>query len=193
MNYVTIDFEASCLPRHGRSFPIEVGIAGHEGARSWLIRPITGADRWDWTLEAAALHRIDPRELDRDGLPPHRAYAELSRAIDGRRVVADSILDAYWWSLLAGVAGEEADNRIVPVGALFDEWGVSTEDIMAAQRHADALCPGRHRAADDARWLWTVLTTLERTKVDSFWNASAVASIAGRRPIRSRPHRQTSF
>nr|MEC6700676.1 hypothetical protein [Sphingobium sp. SJ10-10] len=45
MNYVTIDFEVSCLPHHGRSFPIEVGIADSQGSRAWLIRPAIYA-RW---------------------------------------------------------------------------------------------------------------------------------------------------
>ena len=36
---IAIDFEASCLPRHGRSYPIEVGVAGDGIERSWIIAP----------------------------------------------------------------------------------------------------------------------------------------------------------
>jgi len=31
MGIITIDFEASCLPQRGPSYPIEVGIAGDGG------------------------------------------------------------------------------------------------------------------------------------------------------------------
>ena len=55
---MAIDFEASCLPRHGRSFPIEVGIAGGGIARSWIIRPHAAWAGWDWTAEAEALHGL---------------------------------------------------------------------------------------------------------------------------------------
>lgn len=170
MNYVTLDFEASCLPRHGRSFPIEVGIADGRGSRAWLIRPIAGWRRWDWTGEALALHGITPAELDREGLPAHRVFAELNRAIAGRRVVADSPIDVYWWRLLAGAAGEEPDSPIAHVSMFFDELGASSEAIFAAQREADALCPARHRAAADARWLWTLLSALD-------WRASLPGSL----------------
>ena len=50
---LAVDFEASCLPRHGRSYPIEVGIANENGtARSWLIRPAVLWEGWTWTEEA---------------------------------------------------------------------------------------------------------------------------------------------
>ena len=31
MTLIALDFEASCLPRHGRSYPIEIGIADEHG------------------------------------------------------------------------------------------------------------------------------------------------------------------
>jgi hypothetical protein len=161
-DHIAIDFEASCLPRHGLSFPIEVGIAGPEGARSWLIRPMAGAAHWHWTPEASALHGIAPDRLERDGLPAHQVYAQLTHAICGRRIVADSPVDAYWWRILAGAAGEEVDGEVTPIATIFDEWGVLHDDIMAAQGAADAQVVGRHRAADDALWLWTLLTELDR-------------------------------
>lgn len=162
MDYVTIDFEASCLPRHGRSFPIEVGIAGPEGVQSWLIRPGAGWRGWSWSAEALGLHGIHRELLAEDGLPAHRVFAELSRAIAGRRVIADSRIDNYWWQVLSGAAGEETASPIVHVGTVLDELGATTEAVLAAQRLTDQLCPGRHRAADDARWLWTLLIELDR-------------------------------
>jgi hypothetical protein len=161
MDYVTIDFEASCLPRHGRSFPIEVGIADAKGARSWLIRPLTDWRAWDWTREALDLHGISPEQLEQEGMPADRVFAELDRAVGGRRLVADSGIDAYWWDMLAKAAGRESARPIEHVSAVLDALAVTSEDIFAAQRHADRLCPARHRAANDALWLWTVLAKLE--------------------------------
>jgi hypothetical protein len=154
MDYVTIDFEASCLP-------LEVGISGDEGVQSWLIRPGAGWQGWDWTAEALKLHGIHRDRLVIEGQPPHQVFAELSVAIAGRRVIADSRIDNYWWNMLAGAAGEESISPIVDVGAILDELGVTTEAILVAQSHADRLCPARHRAADDARWLWTLLKHLD--------------------------------
>ncbi|WP_236549427.1 hypothetical protein [Novosphingobium sp. TCA1] len=38
---ILIDFEASCLPEYGLSFPIEVAAARIDGqSRAWLIRPL---------------------------------------------------------------------------------------------------------------------------------------------------------
>ena len=162
-NDVAIVFEATCLPRHGLSFPIEVGIAGHEGPRSWLIRPMVGSHGWHWSVEASCLHGIAQERLEREGRAAHQVYAEITRAIGGRRIIADCPVDAYWWRALAGTSGEEADGHVFPVTAIFDELGVVHEEIIAAQRRTDALCPARHRAADDALWLWTLLTELDRT------------------------------
>ncbi|AMK25272.1 MULTISPECIES: 3'-5' exonuclease [unclassified Sphingobium] len=166
MDYVTIDFEASCLPHHGRSFPIEVGIADAQGARAWLIRPIAEWRKWDWTQEALELHGIGPERLEREGMPPHQVFAELNRAIGSRRIIADSRIDGYWWRLLAGAAGEVRARPIEHVASVLDALAVASEDIFSAQKHADRLCPARHRAADDARWLWTLLAELER-RVDA--------------------------
>ncbi|WP_242129150.1 hypothetical protein [Sphingobium sp. Sx8-8] len=160
-NFVTIDFEASCLPRHGRSFPIEVATAGPEGVTSWLVKPVAGHDGWSWTHEAAALHGIDQDRLAREGLPAHRVFAEINAVIAGRQLIADSRIDQYWWSLLAGAAGEDVGAPILYVGTILDKIDLPSEDIFAAQHHADALHPTRHRAADDALWLWTLLCRLK--------------------------------
>lgn len=71
---LAIDFEASCLPRHGRSFPIEVGVADGEGwSRAWLISPHADWDDWHWTSEAENEHGITREQNDRDGLPAARS------------------------------------------------------------------------------------------------------------------------
>lgn len=162
MDYITIDFEASCLPRHGLSFPIEVGIADASGTQTWLIRPDAGWRSWDWTQEALDLHGITPAMLDAQGLPVDQVFAELNQAIAGRRIVADSRMDNYWWRLLACAAGEADSCPIMQPDILLDHLGASSDDVFAAQRVADERWPARHRAADDARWLWILLAELHR-------------------------------
>src|SRR3546814_5436437 len=65
LTILTIDFEASCLPRHGLSYPIEVGIAREGKARSWLIRPHDDWAGWHWSAEAEALHGLDRDRVER--------------------------------------------------------------------------------------------------------------------------------
>lgn len=163
MDFVTIDFEASCLPRHGRSFPIEVGIAGADGTRSWLIKPHPLWREWDWTEEAFSLHGISREQLDAEGLEPEFVFAALCQSIDGRRVIADSIIDASWWSTLSEAAGQHAPSPIEHVGTIFDELGLTTHQILSARQQADLLCRERHRADVDARWLWAVITSIRQT------------------------------
>ncbi|HEX7819086.1 MAG TPA: hypothetical protein VF463_00560 [Sphingobium sp.] len=154
---VAIDFEASCLPRDGRSYPIEVGISdGHE-SWSWLIRPHPCWSGWDWTAEAQAVHGISLDTLWGMGQPADVVMRELIARIDGRRLVADSGLDQYWLDALAMAADESAVPRIGHVMMLLDEWAVSGDQVKLARAHADREQTSLHRAADDARWLALVL------------------------------------
>ena len=153
MNIVAIDFEASCLPRHGRSFPIEVGIAFGGRSQSWLIRPHESWAGWDWTAEAQALHGIALEKLYLEGLPVEAVLDRLVAAMDGRRAVADSALDQYWLDTLAQAAGEAAPFSIEHVASLMHEYGAGESRIGSAVAYADAVQPTRHRAAPDAAWL----------------------------------------
>lgn len=151
---MAIDFEASCLPRHGRSFPIEVGIADLQGnARSWLIRPHGAWKDWAWTAEAESLHGLTLDDLRRHGRPADEVLAELAEAAHGHRVIADSGLDRDWLEALASVALRPPPCRIDHVVTLFDELGSSGEAIATARAVADRLPLRRHRAGDDAKWL----------------------------------------
>ena len=77
MTLIALDFEASCLPRHGRSYPIEIGIADEHGLiRSWLIRPPDAWAGWGWTQEAERLHGISKEQLARDGLPLYAQHVD---------------------------------------------------------------------------------------------------------------------
>jgi hypothetical protein len=183
MNWVTIDFEASCLPRHGRSFPIEVAVSGPLGTTSWLIRPHAAWHDWDWTEEAFGLHGLRRADLDQHGLDAHRVLADLSQAIGTARVFADSPLDSHWLGILAQAALPAAAPgfRIDHVGAFFDEIGATHEQIMAAQQRAETLCPARHRAGADARWLRVLIENLLHQPAGPSWPREALP-VAGPYP-----------
>lgn len=153
MHIITIDFEASCLPRHGRSFPIEVGIADGGMSRSWLIRPHDDWAGWDWTPEAEALHGLSRDRIEGEGLPASVVLAELVAATQGHRVVADSLIDQYWLDTLAAAAGAPSPFTIHHVATLFDEVRADDVRVAAAVAFADGQGVARHRAAADALWL----------------------------------------
>lgn len=157
MTIIAIDFEASCLPRHGRSFPIEVGVASGGMARSWLIRPALAWSEWDWTEQAQRLHGLDRAQVEQDGLPVEQVLAELVDAVAGHRVVADSHIDQYWLDTLASAAGRATPFVIEHVAGLLEESRASEDRIAAAVAMADRRCPIRHRARTDALWLSTVV------------------------------------
>jgi len=160
LTIMAIDFEASCLPRHGRSFPIEVGIAGGGIARSWIIRPHAAWAGWDWTAEAEALHGLSRAQIETQGEPADVVLAELTAAVAGCRVVADSVIDQYWLQTLADTEAVMAPFAIDHVSLLLDEWGADEPRITAAVAHADALYSARHRAAADAQWLSGLIDVL---------------------------------
>jgi len=169
MDFVTIDFEASCLPRHGASFPIELGVSGPQGTRSWLIRPHDTWRDWDWTQEAFDLHGITRAQLDEEGLPPEQVLTEALAFIGDACVFADSRIDAQWWATLSAAApGVIAAHtvQIEHVDRMFDEIGAMHQQIMDAQHHADLLCPQRHRAGADALWLRLLLDRLLEGRVE---------------------------
>ncbi|HUD91537.1 hypothetical protein [Sphingobium sp.] len=160
MTIITIDFEASCLPRHGRSFPIEVGIAGDGIVRSWLIRPHDCWTGWHWAMEAEALHGLSYARVEAEGLPAATVLAELVAATQGARVIADSLIDQYWLDTLAMAVGAPTPFRIDHVATLFDEQGADEAQIAAAVEHADNGGAVRHRAAGDALWLAALVAHL---------------------------------
>jgi len=150
----TLDFEASCLPQHGRSFPIEVGVAGPDGfAKAWLIKPDPAWDGWTWTPEAEALHGVTREQLARDGLPAEVVLDELRAVLRGQPAYADSYLDARWMRLLEAAAGALPLVDVRHIDALVDRLGIDDAGVARALQAANAGAFRRHRAADDARWL----------------------------------------
>lgn len=149
-----IDFEASCLPEYGASYPIEVALVPVGGQpRTWLIRPSDKWRFWDWSEEAETLHGISRDLLAHKGVPPLQVLQELARAAAGFRVYADSDLDAYWLETLA-----YACNRVVPfpilyLGELFQKMRTTPGAIARAEDAARLRLPQQHVACKDARRL----------------------------------------
>jgi hypothetical protein len=157
-----LDFEASCLPRDGRSFPIEVGLADGRGwARSWLIQPAPAWADWTWTSEAEALHGISRDMLSHSGMLPHDVLVALNHWAAGRDVYADHDLDRRWLATLADAAGIAPSFRLRHISEWIDAHGPSDLALLAAKAHADASAPTRHRAGWDAQWLATLALELE--------------------------------
>jgi hypothetical protein len=162
MRIATIDFEASCLPCHGRSFPIEVAIAHEGGAcRSWLIRPVPAWSDWDWTEEAEGLHGLARTTLHARGVPVDVVVAELAEAARGCQVFADSHLDAAWLDMLWSAAGISPSFRIDHIEMLVDRLGASQQHVRQALSLIERENFTRHRAGEDARWLARLISHLK--------------------------------
>jgi hypothetical protein len=185
MPIIAIDFEASCLPCHGRSYPIEVGICeGAQAARSWLIRPHPDWTGWGWTEEAQRLHGLSLDRLRREGLPAPLVLAELGTALRGRRVVADSELDEYWLHALAKAAQAAPPAQIEHVERVIAELESSDDELVAARNRADQRPFARHRAGGDAAWLAAFIAALR--------GAAASRESVARRPLFAWPQAAAS-
>jgi hypothetical protein len=158
---LTVDFEASCLPRHGRSFPIEVGIADASGRTwSWLIKPEPEWLKWDWTREAELLHGISLRCLVEEGHSSSEVMRQLNAVAGGQRVIADHYLDAQWLQTLSAGAGLPPDFRIEHVSGVIEGLQPPSSAVERAIAASNALVPRRHRAGPDALWLAMFLSRL---------------------------------
>lgn len=157
-----IDFEASCLPEYGRSYPIEVAAARTDGSsRSWLIRPLALWQGWDWSPQAQALHGITPAMLEADGLPPAQVVAELAQFVRDARVYADADVDEYWLEVLCAGAGARLPFPVRYLGELLVERGYTRPQVVAALEEAKRLLPKEHLAREDAKRLALVVRLLE--------------------------------
>jgi len=151
---VIIDFEASCLPNAGMSYPIEVAVAKvGGGSRSWLIRPSPKWFYWDWSDEAEALHGISRDMLKEKGLPALQVLDELAAEVVGCQVYADSDLDSYWLETLAEACEASLPFPILFLGELFQEMHTNAAAIEEAEGRAMACLPQEHVARHDARRL----------------------------------------
>jgi hypothetical protein len=159
--FALIDFEASCLPDYGQSFPIEVALAEVYGeSRQWLIRPAPEWEYWDWAPEAEALHHISRDRLEREGLPAAQVLAELAQAAEGCEVYADADLDAFWLETLAEAVGTSAPFAVLYLGELLVELGVKRPQVVEALAEARRQMPREHTARDDSLRLALTLKLL---------------------------------
>jgi hypothetical protein len=165
---LAIDFEASCLPRHGRSYPIEVGIADEHGeVRSWLIRPAVAWRGWTWTQEAQALHRLSLEQLFDEGQPIESVARQLDASVQRHHLFADSYIDDYWMRTLMTAAERPRHPRVDHIDALIDKIGLSDDQVRACVTAADSHGLPRHRAGDDARWLALLIAELRASRPTS--------------------------
>ncbi|PZU61015.1 MAG: hypothetical protein DI547_00790 [Sphingobium sp.] len=158
-----IDFEASCLPEQGESYPIEVALARVGGpAKSWLIRPAVRWRYWDWSKDAEAMHGISRDMLAARGLPPIQVLNELAREAAGCQVYADSDLDAFWLETLAEACGRQPPFPILYLGELFQQMHATPTAIVRAEDAARIRLPQQHVACKDARRLAIAVELLSR-------------------------------
>ena len=156
-----IDFEASCLPEFGQSYPIEVALARIDGtSRTWLIKPSPKWRFWDWAEEAEALHGISQAMLEREGLPAGQVLAELGEFADGCDVYADADLDAYWLEVLADAVRAPVPFSVRYLGELMVERAYTRPQVVAALAEAKVQLPREHIARDDASRLALTLKLL---------------------------------
>lgn len=159
---LTLDFEASCLPPHGRSHPIEVAVAGPGGfVRSWLIRPHESWRNWTWTAEAQGVHGLTYEHILREGLPAERVLDELAELVRGREVFADSYFDATWMRTLEAAAGAPPRVQVQHIEALIERLKIGDDHVRRALAEVDRLPFGRHRAGADARRLQALAARLQ--------------------------------
>jgi hypothetical protein len=174
MSFIAIDFEASCLPQFGRSFPIEIGLASSLGwSRSWLIQPHESWATWVWTQEAQALHGLTPDRLMREGWPVRDVARLLRMAVGSCNVIADSYLDDDWSRTLFTAAGEAAHLPVHCLADLPAFHDIDARRIAQAIAEADLQRTRRHRAEDDARWLVRMLRELDLDSADRLVHARA--------------------
>jgi DNA polymerase III epsilon subunit-like protein len=159
--FALIDFEASCLPEYGQSFPIEVALATVEGeSRHWLIRPAPEWEYGDWSPEAEALHGISRETLEREGISAAQVLAELGTAAEGYAVYVDADLDAFWLETLAEAAGGPVPFGVRFLGELLAELGTTHAQVSEALAEARRQMPREHIARDDALRLALTLRLL---------------------------------
>lgn len=159
--FALIDFEASCLPEYGQSFPIEVALARVDGSSlQWLIRPAPQWEYWDWSQEAEALHHLTRAQVERQGMAGAQVMHELNAAAAGYQVYADADLDAYWLETLAEACGVQPTFPVLYLGELMVEQGFTRPQVVAALAEARARMPREHAARADAQRLALTLKLL---------------------------------
>jgi hypothetical protein len=163
-----IDFEASCLPEFGQSFPIEVAVARVDGrSAAWLIRPAEAWKYWDWSDDAEKLHGISREMLEQEGLAPARVIAEMQAFVQDCDVYADADLDEYWLEVLCHTAGANLPFPVRYLGEFMQDRGYSRAQVVGALDRAKRLLPQEHLAREDAKRLAMAVKFLMENPPDS--------------------------
>lgn len=156
---VALDFEASCLPSAGRSYPIEVGLAwvATGETRTWLIRPAAAWASWTWDAVSQAVHGIERELLEAVGKPVDVVARELLEAVGDGQLVSDAArLDGLWLATLLNAAGIAERPPVLDLESVLDD--LSDGGLAGAGQVDDAINEARrrypkaiHRADADAR------------------------------------------
>ncbi len=156
-----IDFEASCLPEYGQSFPIEVAIARVDGrSRAWLIHPHPRWQFWDWSEEAQGLHGITRELLEAKGEPPEKVLDEMIAFTEDCDLYADAELDEYWLEVLCHAIGRPVPFPVRYLGEFIGRRGYTREQVVTALEAAKDKLPKEHLAREDAKRLALVVKLL---------------------------------
>lgn len=179
MSLFTIDFEASCLPAFGKSYPIEVGVCevATGEVEHWLIKPAPKWTDWDWDPEAERLHGLSHQTIEEEGVRPRLVLSRLHGLGKSIRMVSDSGLDGVWLHTMAQAAGASPPFEIEDVGAILTELGVPIAGpgqaaIQQAQDLAFQRFPKVHRAGHDARRLAEVIRILAGAEIEAWLAAT---------------------
>jgi len=172
-----LDCEASSLDAD--SYPIEIGWILDDGTgASCLIRP---EEKWvDWSFESAKVHGISPVMLARDGLSAADAGRMAYEALEDCVVHADSSWDGIWLHKLTHLANlptirvwHPYDLYSVEIAPLVAGLPRSSAESLAAriirraEEASDRQRTGRHRALDDARYLYDVWRGVQALAADA--------------------------
>ncbi|MEQ8800806.1 hypothetical protein [Haliea sp.] len=165
MDYLTVvDVEASGLSP--LSYPIEVGIYGHQIQYQKLILPVKS---WDhWSAKAEALHGLSRDHLFRDGEHVTEVACELNALLRGTCIYSDHAdWDGFWIQRLFEAAATRQLFSVVDIGGLFTagemaDYTIALEELNhGARRRA-------HRALDDARAIHEAMACVLNRPVEAY-------------------------
>ena len=169
----TIDFEASCLPSFGPSYPIEVGLCDVEDGRawSWLIRPPEIWKGWGWDPQAESKHGISFERLMAEGEDAERVFDLIAGLGPQYRMLSDSDLDQTWLDTLAAAVGQPRPFLIENVRDVYDQVTpagpyLAWSDVHEAEVVAHRRFPTLHRAGSDAQRLAETIRVLRAEAPD---------------------------
>jgi len=155
MGIAAIDFEASCLPGYGRSFPIEVALCrvGGDVLFSAIIKPHADWADWDWDPAAERMHGVSRARLAAEGMPCLEVMMGLNEAVGALQAMSDSTLDQTWLETLAIAAGVSPAFEVLAVSEILAGFGIGPGDeglLARASERAFGKFPQIHRAGPDA-------------------------------------------